>query len=366
MHIELDRETCLWALDLVSKISTKHQTLPVLQCVLIQANDTGVKFITTNLELSVEVTCDASIKTNGSVAVPAALLLQTINLLTHKTVVLHTEGELLTVESKTSKTKIKTLLSDEFPTIPQLDSKPQKVNGPLFALGIKTAVFAASQSTIKPELGSVYIHQQKEHTLTFVATDSFRLVEKSVPQKSVALESPILIPHRNALEIARVMEVVGEDPEFMVSDNQAAFRFTKGVYITTRLTEGTFPDYKQIIPKEFATHTTLLVADLIHALKKTNIFANKFMQVSFVINVKKGTVTLSSDDNDLGQTTEEISATIDGEDLSLSFNQRYVSEPLGSINEESVILHFAGVGRPMVLEGVSEKSFRYLVMPMNK
>jgi len=199
-----------------------------------------------------------------------------------------------------------------------------------------------------------------------VATDSFRLIEKSVPQQSIALETPILIPQKNALEIARILEIVGEDPEFMVNDNQAAFRFKKGVYVTTRLTEGTFPDYKQIIPKEFTTHATLLVSDLIHALKKTNIFANKFLQIKFILDVKKNTLTLSSDDNDLGQTAEKISSTIEGEDLTLSFNQRYVSEPLPSITEESITLHFAGIGRPMVLEGASEKSFRYLVMPMNK
>lgn len=366
MHIEIDREVCLWALDLVSKISTKHQTLPVLQCVLMRANKNKVTFVSTNLELGIEVECAASVKEQGEVAVPATLLFQTTNLLTHKTITLQTEDELLIVRSKLSDTKIKTILSDEFPTIPQLTTTPQKINGQLFALGIKTAAFAASQSTIKPELSSVYIHQQKGHSLTFVATDSFRLVEKSVPQQAVVLDAPILIPHRNALEIARILEAIDEDPEFMIDENQAAFRFKKGVYVTTRLTEGAFPDYEQIIPKEFTTHATLLVSDLIHALKKTNIFANKFMQISFTLDAKKNTLTLSSNDSDLGQTAEKISATIEGEDLTLSFNQRYVSEPLGNITEESITLHFAGVGRPMVLEGTSEKSFRYLVMPMNK
>jgi len=141
MHVEMDREICLWALDLVSKISTKHQTLPVLQCVLIRTENNKTTFISTNLELGIEVECDVEVKDQGVVAVPATLLFQTINLLTHKTVTLQTEHELLIVKSKSSDTKIKTITSNEFPTIPQLTTTPQKINGPLFCFRDKNSSF---------------------------------------------------------------------------------------------------------------------------------------------------------------------------------------------------------------------------------
>ena len=369
MHITIDREKLLWGLDLVSKTSIKHQTLPVIQCVLVEVGK-QVTLKTTNLEVGIEVMLDAESSGEGSVAVPATTLHQIVGLLSEKTISLHVKGDILVVESTKATTNIKTLPHEEFPTIPQLKTKGQILNGSLFGLGIKTAAFAASQSSIKPELGSIYIHQKKEQTLTFVSTDSFRLVEKTTPQQGITLENALLIPFKNALEIARVIEFVGTDPELRVSENQCSFLFSKGsggaVYFTSRLTEGTFPDYTQIIPKEFVTHTTLLRADFIHALKKTNIFINKFMQVGVAVDQKKGTVTLSSDNGELGTTKESLETTVEGEELALNFNQRYLSEPLSYFTDDSITLHFAGVGRPVVFEGVSEKSLRYLVMPMNK
>ena len=368
MHIEVEREKLLKYLELATRISARHQTLPVLQCVLFEAkNSTGeILLRATNLELGFEARVAAHIKEGGTLAVPAVLLMQTIGLLYDIMVTLKTDGEMLVVETGKSRTTIKTLSHEEFPMIPQLTGTPQTINNHLFVLGIKTAVFATSQSSIKPELGSVLIQQQKGQTLTFVATDSFRLVEKVVPQKSVTLEGSLLVPAKNALELARISEVVGTDPDIIVSENQMALRFPDGVYVTTRLTEAAFPDYQQIIPKEFATTVTLLRGDLVHALKKTNIFANTFLQVQVRINAKDNTITFSSDSGESGKTEEVVPATVEGEELSLSFNQRYLSDPLGLFADDSIILRFSGIGRPMVMEGVSEKSLRYLVMPMNR
>lgn len=366
MHIEFEKKILLEYLELVSRVATKHQSLPILQCVHVVAKKDTIEFTATNLELSVVVSVPGVVKSEGEVAVPASLLLQTVQLMTHSTVVLKRTEDVLTVTTKTSNTNIKIFPHEDFPTITTLTESGQTINGALFALGIKTVAFAASQSTIKPELGSVYIAQKKEHSLTFVTTDSFRLVEKTVPQKSVTLENPILIPQKNAQEIGRILEVIGEDPEFIVTENQAAFRFGRGVYVATRLTEGSFPDYQQIIPKEFETHATVLSGDLVHALKKTNIFANTFMQVGFSVDAEKSEVVLTSDNSDAGKTTERISATVEGSALALNFNQRYVSEPIGYFSGESVTLHFAGIGRPLVIDGVSDTTLRYLVMPMNK
>lgn len=372
MHTTLDKESLLWALDCVTRTSTKHQTLPVLQCVLIEADkDRGVVvFKTTNLELGVEATLKADVTEGGVVAIPATTLLETTKLVSDKSVTLKKEKETLKIEAKKTKTEIKSFPHDEFPTIPTLSGKAQKINGSVFALGIKTTVFAVSQSSIKPELGSVYVGQHKEHTLTFVATDSFRLTEKTVSQKNVTLDTPLLIPHRNAQELARILENTEEDPELCVSENQCSLAFSfgdgRGLYVTSRLTDGTFPDYKQIIPKEYCTHSTVLKADLIHALKKTNIFTNRFLQVGVTVDQKKQQLQFSADSGEVGTTNEECAAEVEGETLTLSFNQRYLSEPLAHFADESLVLHFAGVGRPMVVEGMHEKSLRYLVMPMNR
>ncbi len=366
MHIEIRKEVLIRKLELTARIATKHLTLPILQCVLIKAEGTTISFLGTNLELGIRTSEAGTVKEGGVIAVPGALLLQTATLISDDLITLKTEGDALIVESRGSHTKINTHPADDFPTIPELQGTARTIDGKSFSLGIKTVSFATSQSTIKPELGSVSVQQHKESSLTFIATDSFRLIEKIVSQKHFSLEGPLLIPQKNALEIARTLDVIGTDPECIVGEGQMAFVFTDGTYLTTRLTEGSFPDYKQIIPKEFVTHVTLLVSDLAHALKMTNVFANKFLQVTFEIERDGKALIVSADSGEAGTTRERIPASIEGEDLKLSFNQRYVTDPLPHIPGESVILHFAGIGRPMVMESVSEKTVRYLVMPMNK
>jgi len=364
MHVTIDKELLLRKLELVSRVSTKHITLPVLQCVLLDASASALSLRATNLEIGIEATLDASIKEEGMVAVPATTLAQTIQFMAVKEVTFRTDEGSLVIEGSGSETHIKTIPHEEFPTIPRIKGSGQNINRELFALGIKTATFAASVSSIKPELGSVYVLQKKEHSLTFVATDSFRLMEKTVPQKGLVLEESILIPQKNALELARVCEMEDAEPEFRVNENQCALQFPNGVYITSRLTSGSFPDYNQIIPKEFSTHSTLLKNDLINTFKKTNIFLNKFMQVGLYVTEKS--LTVSAQNGEVGTTTESIKAQTQGEDLQLNFNQRYLSEPLAHIIDESIIMHFAGIGRPLVIEGVNDRTVRYLVMPMNK
>lgn len=364
MHITLDKDQLLKQLELAQKISTKHATLPVLQCLLLEAKDGQLIIRATNLEIGLESTIKANIETPGKIAVPATTLTQTISFLNCKEVTLKVEDSVLLVESNGSNTSIKTIPDDEFPTIPKIKTTGQTIKKDLFSLGIKTAAIAASVASIKPELGSIYINQKKEHTLTFVATDSFRLMEKTVPQKGFVLDESIMIPYKNALELARVCDVEEGDVELKMNENQCALVFSDGLYITSRLTTGSFPDYEQIIPKEYSSHTTLIKQDLQNTFRKTNIFLNKFLQVT--LNITNNSLTVSANSGDVGNTTESIKAQTEGDELTLSFNQRYLSEPLNYITDDSLVMHFAGIGRPLVMSGVNDNTLRYLVMPMNK
>lgn len=364
MHTTVIVKDLLEKLELVSRVSTKHVTLPVLQCVLIEAQGETVTLKATNLEIGIEATIKATVEESGVVAVPAAVLIQTATLLNQKEITLKLEDNTLVVEASGSETQIKCIPHDEFPSIPKVSSEGQTIHRSLFALGIKTVAFACSVSSIKPELGSVYIYQKKEHSLTFVATDSFRLMEKTVPQKGVVFDQSILIPQKNAVEIGRVCDACESDPVCRVNENQFALEFSEGVYITSRLTTGSFPDYEQIIPKEYVTHTTILREDLVQAFKKTNIFLNKFLQVG--LHVTKTSLTISANSGEVGNTTESMKAQSEGDDLTLNFNQRYISEALSHFIDDSISLHMAGIGRPLVIKGSHDTSVRYLVMPMNK
>jgi DNA polymerase III subunit beta len=363
MHITVSTELFRSLLENTSRIATKHITLPILQCVSLEAKGSLLTVTATNLEIGIQGTLSGRVEEEGIVYIPAQTLRETIALIIQKEVTISTDGELLHIEAETSKTDIKTMDGSDFPSIPHIQGTTYTIQSSLFAHGIKTAAFAASQSSIKPELGSIYIFQKKEQSLTFVATDSFRLIEKTIPQKGLVFEGSILIPFKNALELSRLAEEVQTEITVCIGENQCALK-TDSLYITSRLVSGTFPDYEQIIPKEYPVEATVLVKDLGSALKKTNIFLNKFLQLT--CTVAGNTLTLSSQNTDSGATTESIHATTKGDEIRLNFNQRYVSDIIQHLTDDSVLIKFAGVGRPMVIQNAHENSLRYLVMPMNK
>lgn len=364
MEITLPHEQLQKALELTGRISAKNPTLPVLQCVRIEASANGIRLEATNLEINIIISINGTVSEEGEVAVPTQTFLQSVQLLTEKDVTLRLEDNVLQIETKDSNTSIKTFATDEFPKVKKITGETLQVSAKTFAYGIKSVAFAASQTSIKPELGSVFVQQKKEHSLTFVATDSFRLMEKTVSQKNVILDQSFMIPSKNALELARVCETLNEDPTMIVTDNHCALEFADGTYVSSRLVTGTFPDYNQIIPKEYASHVTVLKGDLVRAFKKTNIFLNKFRQVSITITDKN--LTIAATNNELGHTTDTVAAAVEGEEMTLNFNQQYVMDPLAHIQDDSIKLSFAGIGRAVVMQGASDKSLRYLVMPMNK
>lgn len=364
MHIEVKTAEFQKVLEIVCRVSTKHVTLPVLQCLYIEAKENTISISATNLEIGITTSLSGTVHASGEVSVPAHTLQRLVSLYTQNKITFCLEDGVLVVKSGNGETSIKTIAHDEFPTIPQLDGVGKRVNRGTFTLGLKSVSFAASLSSIKPELGSVYIYQKKEDTLTFVATDSFRLMEKTVAQSNVTLDESILIPQKNAVEITQIFDRCDGDPELLLNENQCAFRFENGLYLTTRLTSGSFPDYEQIIPKEYSTTATLLKDDLVHAFRKSDIFLNKFSQVR--LHISDNSIHITAESGETGMTTESIQASVDGEELSLSFNQRYLTDALSHFVDDSVILSCAGVGRPMVITGVGDGSIRYLVMPMNK
>lgn len=364
MDIRVQHSELLKALELISRVSVKHVTLPVLQCVYIEAKNETLTLQATNIEVGIEISLKANINEPGVIAVPAQTFLQSIQFISQKEVTLRVEEQVLQIETDSTNTSIKLFSVDEFPTIRYTEGKSLQIDTTLFSLGLKSVVFAASQTSIKPELGSVFIQQKREHSLTFVATDSFRLMEKTIPQKNLILEQSFMIPYKNAIELSRVCDVVGGTADLVVTENQCGVRFSEGVYFTTRLVSGNFPDYEQIIPKEYISHITLLKDDLLKTFKKTSIFLNKFRQVSLTITQKN--LTVASQNAEIGHTTNTISANTEGEELTLSFNQQYIMDPLSHIQDDSIKMSFSGIGRAMVIKGSSDGTFRYLVMPMNK
>ena len=367
MKVECLKENLVNGISVAEKATGKNLTLSILGCILIESKNKILIIRATNLDLGIEIKIPANVIEDGVIAVPGNILYSSISsIYTGSNVTLSSVKNNLIVSTNSSETLINSFSPDDFPTLPTIDTKNSfKIETSVFLKGLEAVWYSSSTSTIKPELSSVFIYINDKKIL-FVGTDSFRLSEKKIIYKSKQEFDPILIPIRNVPEIIRVLEYLDENSiEIIITENQISF-ITDKIYLTSRLVDGTFPDYKQIIPKSHSTEVVLLKQDLINVLKKISIFSDKFNQVKLYISSTKKKFTLYTKNNDVGETTETVQAAVSGEDLDISFNHRYIYDCLQSIASDSISLSFDGIGKPVVISGISDPSYLYLVMPMNR
>jgi DNA polymerase-3 subunit beta len=366
MKIESIREKLSDAVSKAEKIAGKNPTLPVLAGLYLKAEKSALTIRSTNLDLGISITIPVKVIEEGEVVVPAQVLSSFLSSLQgDKSIIVETKDTTLEVKTVGARTTIKTLPIDEFPLIPPLtDDLAFGMPAKDFALGIKSVAYAASVGSMKPELASVYV-TYKDGELYFVATDAFRLAEKKIKVKKIPHFKEMLIPQKNALEIARLFDKDGEDISVSIGENQVAF-YKGDMYLTTRIVEGTYPDYKQIIPKGGTTQAVLLKEDLQNSLKTNMIFADAFNQLTFTVSPLAKQFDITSKNSNVGENVSSVPAVLEGEDLTVSINHRYLVDSFQSIPTDSVSISFNGPTRAIIVEGIGDKSFLYLVMPMNR
>lgn len=368
MKLEINFQKLKSVIDLTSRIAGKHPTLPVLSCVLMEFKKNSAVFKATNLDIGIEVEVPIKSDGTGMVAIPANILSSFVSQAYDQSQMVHMEieGNNLHISSTKSKGVIKTLPPDDFPSIPKI-SADQKFSLPIepFIKGLKSVWYSASISSVKPELSSVYIYREGDN-LVFAATDSFRLAEKKVKMPLSAKLSDILIPFKNISDIIRLCESL--HGEVLVQSNKNLISFeTEGIYITSRVIDGVFPDYRQIIPKGFATEAVVLKQDFLNSLKISNIFSDKFNHIHLTVDPKNKMFEIQTKNSDVGENKTLVDAALTGEKMEVNFNYKYIADCLQSIESDSLSLQLSGLNRPMVIKPVSgDQTFMYLVMPMNR
>ncbi len=365
MKLECSIEKIKSALVTVDRITGKNLTLPVLGSVLWVATGKTLKLRATNLNIGIEIEVPAKIEKEGVIAIRSDILSSLFSVLSGDQMVsFELVNNNLSVITKSNTIILKSIPSEDFPTIPLIEGEVLSIPASKFLEGVKSVYYSASTSEIKPEIGSVYIYPEDD-LLVFVATDSFRLAEKKVKIKQKLSFNGILIPFKNTIEIIKVLENIEGDIKITLQKNQISFS-TSSMYLTSRVIDGSFPDYKQIIPKNTATEVTLLKQDFISSLKVSNIFADKFNQVTFNIKPSEKVFEIEAKNNDIGENITLMSGALSGENIVLNFNYKYIIECFPSMISDSLVLQFNGSNKPMIIRSIGDSSFMYLVMPMNR
>lgn len=366
MKIECIKDKLIEAVAKADKLTGKNLSLPILSCVDIKSTKNSVLVRATNLDCGIEIKLPAKVEAEGEIALQGGVLNSLLSgLPKEKNIILQSKDGNVLVSTSANTTLIKTFSPDDFPSIPRIESQRTiEINPRLLIKGFKSVVYSASISTVKPELSSVYVYKDGSD-LVFVSTDSFRLAEKRVKIKESIDFPSVIIPGKNVQDIIRTFENVTDDIKVFFDKNQIAFE-GRDIYFMSRVIDATFPDYKQIIPKVFVTEVVVLKQDLMDSLKTSHVFSDKFNQVNIKALPSKKSFVISTKNSDIGEYTNSIDSSVTGQDVDINFNHKYLSDCFGSIDSDSLAISISGANKPLVMKGVSDKSFTYLVMPMNR
>jgi len=364
MKVFCDKTALKEAVILVERMTGKQLSLPTLKGILFNTTENALILRATNLAVGIEVTIPAKIEHKGQVVLRGDVLSSVLSNIREKEVVLSLEHENLLITTASSQNIIKALPNDEFPTLPNIEGNECIIDQQVLIDGIRGVFFAAATTDIKPEISSVFIYSENNY-LVFVATDSFRLAEKKIKIKH-ALDIPkLLLPYKNIPDILKTLESVKGVVTLTFDTHQLSLR-TNTVYFTTRLIDGGFPDYRLIIPKEEKTKIVLLRQDLLSTLRLSTMFVDTFSQLTLSVIPQEKKVILVSTNNDVGKSQSLLDAVITGPAIEVVCNSKYLLDVFQSIEDDSISFSFTESNKAILMRGVHDTSFIYLLMPSKR
>ncbi|MCX6800011.1 MAG: DNA polymerase III subunit beta [Candidatus Falkowbacteria bacterium] len=346
MKISALQENIKRGISIVGHASGKNPNLPILSNILFDVKDGEIKLIATNLEIGIVNKVRGKIDQDGSIAVDAKMILDYISLLPNQKVNIETKDNNLLIESENYKTKIIGKNADDFPLIPKVDQEKNfsaTIND--FKKALSSIIFATSTSETRLELTGVFF-EFSEKELIMAATDSFRLSEKKIviikhfknnEEDDSNNKMKLIIPSKTLQELSRVLSVISESElndeddgriNFYISDNQVLFKFLN-TELVSRLIDGQFPDYTQIIPVKSTTQILINKNNLIRAIKSSAIFTKtgaNDINLDFIKADNKTIISASS--GAVGENIVEIETVIDGEDNKVIVNYKYLLDQI--------------------------------------
>ncbi|MCD5396457.1 MAG: DNA polymerase III subunit beta [Candidatus Pacebacteria bacterium] len=375
MKITISTEELKKGLNLVERICTKNLVLPILNNVLLSAEESILKLTTTNLEIAILYYCLAKIEEKGEITIPVRTLSNLISFLEIPNIKLETKGKNLNIVDQKYQAQIKGMDPKDFPIIPKIE-RTQVVELNPFPLceGILQVIDFCATGQARPELSGIFFSFSKDQ-LKIVATDSFRLAEKTLffekPQEELK-EKSFILPRGAAREFVNVFSDKKEKIKLFISSGQIMFEsYFEGTQnlqsqLISRLIEGDFPDYQAVIPKTFHTQILIDKKQFLNRVKTVSIFSGGGNEIFLLVDPKKKKVEISAKSTEIGEANVEMGAEIKGEGVKTCFNWRFLIEGISKIQTDEIIFELNQEGGPGVLKPKEQQDFLYILMPIKQ
>jgi len=365
-HLKLTtkREELVSKLAIVSRAVSTRAATQALSGILLAADDGRVGLAATDGEMGLQTTLDAEVKSSGTMLLPGRLLSELVRSLAEMEVEIELREAERDVEIRSggSRFHLRVLPSEDFPRLPEEGEGPLQIPAAALAETVDLVAPAASRDDMRPVLTGVLVSAAGEE-MTMVATDSYRLaVKRTGLESGIGGELEANIPARALRELGRIVASGGvEQVAVTLLPNQAVFRVGT-VLLNTRLIDGQFPNFRQLLPESFEHDVRLPRPELLEVVRRVSQLAqrNAPLRLSFA----PGELKVSASTPDIGDAEEAMPAAFEGEPLEIGFNPEFLRDGIESVEGDEVMLRLISPLRPGLLQPVDNEDFRYLVMPI--
>jgi len=363
MKFSVARSELLDALSVAGKGMSARSTLPILSGIFISAADGAINLQATDLEVSVRKTCPALIEQEGQVVIPGKLLTDIVRSLPESAVTIETDGDATHVQCQQSAFTVRTLNAADFPKFPEVEVDKTLTLPASTLLGVVRRVSrAVSRDETRATLTGVLLVVEGP-SLRMVATDSYRLAVSEVVLEDEAGEDvEVIVPGKAIEEVSRLASDE-KDIKIGLSENQIVFEFGSTVFITRKI-EGTFPNYKQIIPKDSGTSVEIAGDEFLAAVKRVSLMALHNTPLRLTVDADDQTLSLSATTADVGDASEDLMIKTEGPDVEIAFNHAFLMDGLNSAGVETLRLEIESALKPGLIKSAADQGFLYVLMPV--
>lgn len=365
MELQVTQENFTRALSNVSRVATNKAQLPILENILLRTDSNRLLVAATNLEMASSNYVGAKVVREGAITVPARLITEFVSNLPKEQISLKVENDHLKITCGHYSSVINGMVADEFPELPVIDPKTSTkyiVTSEDFKKAVSQTIITSSSDSTRPVLTGVYWHSF-EGKLYLAATDGYRLSEKYLIDTKNELSA--IIPTSSLQEVLRTINDEVEEIELLFNDTQVHFKLNE-TEITSRLIDGVFPDYRQLIPKTSETEIILKKEDFVRITKIASLFARESGgSVTLTATAETKTLSIHSIASELGENTSEAEVETISEDGTVTLNSRYLNEALSVLDGDKITFRFSGKLSPCVLtDGSESANYKHIIMPL--
>jgi len=381
MKFSCTQQNLKQSMQTVTHVAGKNSNLPILSNVLIKIKNNLIQFIATDLEIGICHNMRGKIETEGMFTVNAKLLSDYIGLLPNKRVDVTLINNEVKINCENFNTKIKGEEATDYPVIPQIEKKDYySFDFEVFKKAINKVIFSAATNETRMELSGVYFEFNQDK-LTLAATDSYRLAEKKLKYKSKnsSVETKkLIIPTKTLLEVVRLSASIQDELsttkqeyelKIYISDNQVLFTYDDSELVS-RIIEGQYPDYQQIIPQAPTENKTVIIVnkqEILRAIKASSLFSKtNINDIHLDIPENKNKVVVSAVSGQSGESIIDVSASTKGKDNGVALNHKYLLDGLQNIDAEEIIIEIIDANTPCLIKAQGQDDYLYIIMPIKQ